>query len=160
MNGDISAAERPARLSTFVHTLVIVTLAAAFVSGVLIWWGQTWGATEDEFTMTKRAPDWVKRLLVFHGCLYPIQCGVFGYLIATHFHPGWKQRANLISGVITDAFFVGQVVSGLCLYYSGDWRDTFVWVHRLTGAGFPLVLGAHWVLGKKWAENNKITSCN
>ncbi len=152
MNGEVSEAERPARLSTLVHVLVIASLSAAFLSGILIWWGQTLGAVEDELTLMKRAPDWVSSLLVFHGCLYPVQCCVFGYLIATHFHPGWKLRANLVSGFVTDAFFLGQIISGVCLYYMGEWRETVVWVHRVIGAGFPLVLGVHWVMGKRWAE--------
>lgn len=146
------SSRRPARLSPLVHWLVTGLLLAAFGSGVLIWWGQTAGAIEDELSLTRRAPDWVRSLLVFHGCLYPLQCGLFGYLIAAHFHPGWKLRANRVSGLLTDLVFLGQILSGTLLYYAGDWRETIVWVHRLTGAGFPVVLGLHWWLGVRWAR--------
>ena len=143
---------RKARLSAITHVLVVALLATSFVSGVLIWWGQTAGALENEFTMMVQAPSWVQPLIVFHGCLFPLQCGLFGYLVRAHFKPGWELGANRVSGLAMDFVFVMMILSGVGLYYVGEGRETVVWVHRISGASVPVFLGLHWYFGHQWAK--------
>lgn len=143
---------RKARLSLVVHLLVVGLLLASFLSGIVIWWGQTAGAVENELTMMVQAPDWVRPLIVFHGCLFPFQCGLFGYLVRAHFQPGWDLGANRISGLAMDLVFIVMILSGVGLYYAGEQRELIVWIHRISGSTVPVFLGLHWYLGQRWAK--------
>ena len=102
--------------------------------------------------MMVEAPEWVRSLLVFHGCLLPFQCGLFGYLVAVHFKPGWQLGVNRVSGLAMDSVFVVLILSGVGLYYVGENREIIVWIHRIAGAASPVFLGLHWFLGHRWAK--------
>ncbi len=148
MSDPLDPATRPSRLSLVVHLAVVVLLAASFLSGVFIWWGQTIQSRELE------PPGWLRGCLVAHGCLNPFLCGLFGYLCCQHIRIGWALRANLATGIVMEALFAALILSGVGLYYAGaeEWRTGLVWAHRICGLLIPAGLGAHWIAAVRWVE--------
>lgn len=144
---------RPSRLSALGIGVIVLLLVTSFVSGVAVWWGQSLQAEQ------LAAPAWLRPALVTHGCLFPVQCVLFGVLLCHHIRVGWQLRANLLSGFAMEAVFLGLIVTGAGLYYAGseEWRGRLVWAHRVLGLALPVTLGAHWVMGLRWgrrAEGN------
>lgn len=144
----IDPATRPSRLPLLGQVAVLVLLATSFVSGVLIWWGQTIQARE------LTTPPWLHGCLVLHGSLNPLLCVLFGILVCHHIRVGWVMRANLLSGLVMEAVFAGLIASGVGLYYAGDdkAREWVLWIHRALGLSMPLALAAHWLTGLAWAK--------
>ena len=133
------ASSRPSRLSTVAHVMVVGSLALSFVSGE-----------------TLAPPTWMHTIRVLHGVLNPLQCVVFGYLVAQHIRYGWALRANWVSGLAMEGVFAVLIVSSLAVYYAdeGLLRSGSVWVHRVCGAGLPVVLVVHWICGHRWVRKN------
>jgi hypothetical protein len=150
------ASSRPSRLSALAHFLVVAALGLSFISGVLVWYGQ--GIAETAPT----PPAWLHRLRVVHGFLNPLLCAVFGYLVCQHIRYGWALRANWLSGLVMEGVFLALIVSALVVYYAdeGSFRTASVWTHRLAGAVLPVVLGGHWMAGRRWVKKNLLPSCN
>lgn len=148
MNSQIDPGTRPSRLSLLVHVALVVLLAVSFASGLAVWRGQFLQAEE------LVSPGWLRPALVLHGCLFPLQCVLFGVLLANHVRLGWQLRANLVSGFVMEAVFVGLILTGAGLYYVGaeDWRERIIWTHRLLGLALPVTLGVHWFMGHRWAS--------
>lgn len=144
---------RAAKMSVVTHVLVVGLLGLAWLSGVAVWWGQTAGLVMDPELLTEMPPPWVHPVLVFHGCLFPFLCGIFGYLVASHFHSGWKLKANRVSGLLMDSVFLIQIFSGVGLYYAGEMRDLIIWIHRIAGASTPVFLGLHWFMAHRWVRS-------
>jgi len=144
---------RAAKMSVVTHVLVIGLLGLAFLSGVAVWWGQTAGLVEDPELLIEVPPQWVRPVMVFHGCLFPFLCGIFGYLVTSHFHPGWKLKANRVSGLLMDSVFLILIFSGVGLYYVGEGREIVIWIHRLSGAATPVFLGLHWFVAYRWTKD-------
>ena len=145
---------RPNRLPLVGWLLIVLLLAVSFFSGVSVWAGQVIQA-EDMF-----APAWLHPALVLHGCLFPVQCIIFGILLAHHIRVGWQLRANLISGFAMELVFAGLILSGVGLYYVGaeEWRERLVWAHRILGLLLPITLAAHVVLGIRWGRQAERTA--
>lgn len=139
---------RPGRLPALGIAAIVLLLGAAFFSGLAVWWGQT--IQSEQMT----APTWLHPVLVLHGCLFPVQCILFGILLAHHIRMGWQLRANLLSGFVMEAVFFGLIATGAGLYYAGseEWRERLIWAHRLFGLALPLTLGIHWFMGLRWAR--------
>src|SRR4051812_24126457 len=114
MNPGIDPAARPPRIPVWARIIILLFLLLSFVSGILIWWGQTLQESRDV------APAWLHLLSVVHGSLYPVQCIVFGALAVQHIRIGWQMRANLISGFLMEFIFVGLILTGAGLYYVGS----------------------------------------
>lgn len=148
MSEPINPATRPSRLSVIAHILVVGLLLASFVSGLLVWWGQT---IQFQQSVT---PVWLRPCLVVHGGLNPILCGIFGYLCCQHIRLGWQLRANLVTGFGMEAVFALQILTGVGLYYVGadGWREGLVWTHRIAGLLFPVALAAHWEFARRWVK--------
>jgi hypothetical protein len=142
---------RPTRIPLIGQILILLLLAASFVSGVLMWWGKQVQA--DEMV----TPVWLHGTVVVHGALNPFLCILFGYLLCHHVRVGWQLRANLISGLFMEVAFMGMILSGIGLYYaaSPDWREKLVLTHRILGLLLPLGLAGHWVSGLLWARQHR-----
>jgi hypothetical protein len=139
--------QRPSLIPVWGRAAIAVLLGTSFISGALIWWGQTIQANE----MT--TPPWLRACLVLHGALNPFLCVLFGILLCHHIRVGWRMRANLISGFIMELTFATLILTGIGLYYVGsEWRDAVVWIHRICGLLVPVSLGIHWVSGLSWAR--------
>lgn len=139
------ATERPTRLPVWGQWLVALLLLTSLASGIAIWWGQTIQDAQ------ARSPDWLRGVLVVHGCLYPVQCVLFGILLCHHIRVGWQIRVNLVAGFILEAVFAGLILSGAGLYYAPEsWRETIVWTHRILGISMPVALGFHWLAAHLW----------
>ena len=147
MGQPLDPATRPSRLSPLTHIAVVTLLSLSFLSGVVVWAGQSAQAR------TMETPAWLPGLLAFHGWLNPFQCALLGYLCCQHIRIGWQLKANLLTGFSMEFVFAGLILSGTGLYYAGsaDWRNTFLWAHRVLGLLLPLSLGAHWIAGWRWA---------
>jgi hypothetical protein len=145
----LDPATRPSRLTLLAHIAVVLLLSLAFVSGLLVWWGQSIQAEALE------TPVWLRTCLILHGSLNPFLCALFGYLCCQHIRLGWQLRANLTTGVAMELLFGGLILSGVGLYYAGskEWREGMVLLHRTLGLLLPLGLGAHWWAGLRWAKN-------
>ena len=143
-----ASAARPSRLTALGQVAVTVLLAAGFLSGLALWWGQTLQAEQGT------TPTWFRPVLVLHGCLFPVQCILFGFLLCHHIRVGWQLRANLISGFAMELAFAGLIVTGAGLYYVGseEWRERLVWAHRVLGLLVPVTLAIHWIMGLRWAR--------
>jgi hypothetical protein len=150
------ASSRPSRLGALAHFVVVGALLLSFMSGVLVWYGQTIAEA------ALAPPSWWHACRVLHGALNPLLCAVFGYLVCQHIRYGWALRANWLSGFVMEAVFLVLIVSALIVYYAdeGPFRAASVWIHRLAGAGLPVVLAAHWLAARVWVKKNLITSCN
>jgi hypothetical protein len=150
------ASSRPSRLGALAHFIVVAALGVSFVSGVLVWYGQTVAGA------ALAPPVWLHRLRVLHGFLNPLLCAIFGYLVSQHIRYGWALRANWVSGLVMEGVFLVLIVSALVVYYAdeGALRTGSVWAHRLAGAGLPVVLGGHWIAGRRWVKKNLLTTCN
>jgi hypothetical protein len=147
----VNLATRPTRLAPWEHWLVAVLLGLSFVSGSLVWFGQT---IQERDAM---APPWLHPLLVLHGVLNPFQCALFGWLAYQHIRVGWRMRANLLTGIAMEFVFAGLILTGIGLYYAGEpeWRGRFVWTHRALGLLLPATLAVHWVAGVRWGKRNE-----
>ena len=97
-------------------------------------------------------PAWLRATIVFHGMLFPFQCGLFGWLACQHFKVSWQMRANLVTGFLMEGVFLALILSGASLHYVGSWREQVVWFHQLCGVLLPAALGLHWFIGLRWAE--------
>ena len=150
MSDPVNPATRPTRLAAWEHWLVAVMLALSFLSGALVWLGQTIQQSE------QAAPTWLHPLLVLHGALNPFQCAIFGWLAFQHIRVGWQMRANVLTGFAMEFVFAGLILTGVGLYYAGtpEWRDGFVWAHRVLGLLLPAALVLHWITGLRWAKKN------
>ena len=146
MATQIDPARRPSRLPVAVRGAVVSLLGLAFVSGLLVWWGQL------KQSEALDSPPWLRTCVVLHGALNPFLCALFGYLCCEHIRLGWQLRANLITGLAMELLFGGLILSGIGLYYAGDWREAMVTIHRVLGLLLPLGLGAHWWAGWRWAK--------
>lgn len=142
------ASSRPSRLGTLAHIVVVAALLLSFVSGALIWYGQTLAQT------AFAPPAWLHPWRVLHGALNPLLCAVFGYLVCQHIRYGWALRANWLSGLVMEVVFLLLIISGLPLYYAdeGRLRSASLWVHQITGAALPLVLAVHWIASRLWLK--------
>ena len=143
------ASSRPSRLSALAHVVVVASLLLSFVSGVLVWYGQTLAQT------AVLPPLWLHGCRVLHGILNPLLCAVFGYLACQHIRYGWALRANWISGLAMESVFLILIISASAIYYAdeGGFRSVWVWVHRITGAALPAVLIGHWIASRFWLKN-------
>ncbi len=144
---------RPGRLPAPGVAAIVLLLATSLLSGAAVWWGQTVQAEQ----MT--APAWLRPALVLHGCLFPVQCILFGVLLAHHIRAGWQLRANLLSGFAMEGVFFSLIATGAGLYYTGseEWRERLIWTHRVLGLALPVALGIHAFMGLRWgrkAEHN------
>lgn len=152
------APRRHAKLPVWVMVLGLSLMAASFVSGVVIWWGQTANASFDgtDGSVPFSMAGWVR----FHGALNPFLCGFLGYLTAQHIRIGWRTRANVPSGVALLCVFAGLAASGTFLVYGGSesTRDSVVWFHRIAGVLLPVTLGIHLVQVYFWVKNLRETS--
>jgi hypothetical protein len=139
---------RPTRLSCPGQVIVAVLLGASFVSGVMVWYGKRIQA--DELS----SPAWLQPAITVHGCLNPVLCILFGYLVCQHIRVGWQMRANLVTGFLMEAVFALMILSGAGLYYVGDpeWRDRIVFLHQILGVALPLALALHWIAGLCWGR--------
>ena len=148
MGEPLNAATRPSRLPLFTHIAVVVLLALSFVSGVLVWWGQSIQMRELE------SPAWLQGSLILHGGLNPFLCVLFGYLCCQHIRLGWQLKANLITGIAMEVVFAALILSGVGLYYAGaaDWRSGLIWSHRIAGLAVPVVLAGHWIAARAWVK--------
>ena len=150
------ASSRPSRLSALVHVIVVASLLLSFVSGVLVWYGQTLAQT------AVLPPPWLHGCRVLHGLLNPLLCAIFGYLACQHIRYGWALRANWVSGLAMEGVFLVLIISALAAYYAdeGAFRSAFVWVHRIAGAALPAVLIGHWIASRLWLKKFLNPSCN
>jgi len=138
---------RPSRLSPFIHGLVVLLLLLAFISGVVVWYGQTVNQADAEPVINVRG--W----LLLHGWLNPFLCGIFGYLLCQHIRLGWEMKANWLSGVVMEAVFALLILTGTGLYYSPEnWRGAILLLHHLAGVLLPLSLIAHWIASQLWVK--------
>jgi cytochrome b subunit of formate dehydrogenase len=142
------ASSRPSRLGTLAHFVVVAALLLSFLSGALIWYGQS--LAEAAFA----PPQWLHACRVFHGVLNPLLCAVFGYLLCQHIRYGWALRANWPSGLVIESLFLLLILSGIAIYYAdeGPFRNACVWAHRIGGAALPLVLALHWIASRLWVK--------
>jgi hypothetical protein len=142
----LKAAERPSRLPLWLHLLTLMLVALSSCSGaVLLYYELT---TEDGLTK----PDWLHGFRVFHGCLYPFQSALFGYLLCQHIRYGWQLKANRISGFLMEACFAGLIFTGIGLYYLDALREVCQQVHSVFGVLLPISLGAHWFAARRWVR--------
>lgn len=150
------ASSRPSRLSALAHAIVLGALVLSFISGILVWYGQT--VAEN----TLAAPAWLHGCRVLHGVLNPLLCAIFGYLVCQHIRYGWALRANWVSGLAMEAVFLMLIISALTIYYAdeGGFRSTCVWIHRIAGAALPAVLIGHWIASRLWLKKFLNPSCN
>lgn len=149
MAAPLDPATRPSRLSTAFLSVLVAALAMSFVTGAMIWWWQT------QQTPDAPAPAWFRPAVVLHGVLFPVQCGLFGWLAGQHLRLSWEMRANVVSGFAMEAVFLGLIVSGVGLYYAGAeaWRDFWIVSHRVLGLLLPATLAAHWIAAVRWARS-------
>src|SRR5262245_61444646 len=129
----LDPATRPTRLSLATHFAVVFLLGLSFVSGVLIWRGQSLQTNGLE------TPAWLHACIVVHGALNPFQCALFGYLCCEHIRLGWRLKANLLTGFTMEFLYAGLILSGVGLYYadSNEWRSFWVVAHRIMGLLLP-----------------------
>jgi len=139
---------RPSRIPAWGIGAIFLLLGINFVSGIAVWYGQTIQAEQ------LQTPGWLRPALVLHGCMFPVQCILFGILLAHHIRLGWQLRANLLSGFATEFIFAGLILTGVGLYYMGaeEWRERVVWAHRVLGLSLPLSLAIPSVLGLRWGR--------
>jgi len=139
---------RPSRIPAWGIGAIFLLLGINFVSGIAVWYGQTIQAEQ------LQTPGWLRPALVLHGCMFPVQCILFGILLAHHIRLGWQLRANLLSGFATEFIFAGLVLTGVGLYYVGaeEWRDRMVWAHRVLGLLLPVSLAIHAAMGLRWGK--------
>lgn len=144
---------RHAKLPGWVLVPGLALMAASFVSGVVIWWGQAANAAFDGTDGSGPFPTggWVR----FHGALNPFLCGFLGYLTAQHIRIGWRTRANVPSGAALLWVFAGLAASGTFLVYGGSeaTRDYVMWFHRIAGLLLPVTLACHLVQVYFWVKN-------
>ena len=147
MEPAIVPAERPSRLPLVIHILVILLLLLAFVSGVLIWYGQNVNSGADEPTFNIR--PWV----LLHGYLNPLLCVMFGYLLCQHIRYGWAMRANWVTGLFMELVYAVLILTGASLYYSPEsWRTVILLIHHYTGIAVPVAIGLHWITSLIWVK--------
>ena len=148
MGQPLDPATRPSRLPPLAHIAVVLLLSLSFLSGLAVWRAQL---LQDR---ALESPPWLHGLLVLHGCLNPFLCALFGFLCCQHIRMGWHLKANLVTGFSIEFVFAGLILSGAGLYYAGstEWRNTFLWSHRVLGLLLPLGLAAHWAAGLHWAK--------
>lgn len=148
MEAPIDPATRPSRLSSLAHIAVVLLLSLAFISGVLVWWGQAVQRA------TLETPLWLRALVVLHGGLNPFLCALFGYLCCQHIRVGWQLKANLATGLAMELVFAGLILSGVGLYYAGSesTRSVLVMTHRVMGVLLPVGLAAHCWAGFRRAK--------
>ena len=143
-------AARPSRLPPVTQAVVSAALGLSFITGIAIWWWQVRQQTDVP------APAWYRPAVLVHGILFPVQCGIFGWLACQHFRISWELRANLVSGFLMEGVFLGLIISSVGLYYAGEteWRDHWILTHRILGVVLPVALAAHWMAGLRWAGKN------
>lgn len=142
-------ADRPSRLSLFIHTLVVGLLLVSFVSGLMLWFGPQFANSEEELFPAKPARIWV----VIHGALYPFLCVIFGYLLCQHIRYGWELKANRATGALMEGIFAALILTAAGLYYGPEsWREALVWAHRVLGLLLPVSLAAHWWTARAWVK--------
>lgn len=148
MTEPVNAQARPSRLSPFVHVLTLVLLLAAFLSGSAIWVAQIIQEREQS------APVWLHAVLVIHGGLNPVLSAMFGFLLCQHIRLGWLLKANRRTGLTIELILAGLILTGVGLYYCGpDYRNQFVWLHRILGLLLPLGLTLHLVAAHRWVDS-------
>jgi len=144
----------PARLTARLQMILWISLGLSFLSGVLVWWGESF---RDPFSETP-PPSWYswRFWLVVHGALNPLLCLGLGYLLCRHVAPGWALRANRWSGTVLLILWTGLMVSGAGLYYGGDesWRSSWKGAHLGCGLALPVVLLWHGLGARRHARGN------
>ena len=105
-------------------------------------------------------PDGLQNIRVFHGCLYPLQTVLFGYLLCQHIRYGWQLRANRISGFLMEACFAGLILTGTGLYYlsSDVLREVCQQIHSVLGVFLPISLGVHWSAARRWVRSLQLVT--
>ena len=145
----LNPADRPSRLPAFIHASVVALVALGFLSGVVLLY---FDIVADEGVAK---PGWVHGILVFHGCLFPLQTMLFGYLCCQHILYGWQLKANRASGFAMEACFVGLILTGVGLYYLGSesLRELCQQIHSVFGVALPISLGVHWFKARRWVRS-------
>ncbi len=150
----LNPAERPSRLPFLAHAATVLLVSLGFLSGVVLLY---FDIVADE-GMAK--PEWLHGFVVFHGCLFPLQCILFGYLCCQHIRYGWQLKANRRSGFVMEACFIGLILTGVGLYYLGSesLRELCQQIHSVFGVALPISLGVHWFSATRWVKANVETA--
>jgi hypothetical protein len=143
------ASTRPSRLPRGIEVLTTIIVAASFITGALFWWGQTQLAA-------LQPPRWLETCRVAHGCLNPLTCVLFGYLLCQHIRYGWALKINRPSGFVVEIIIAGLIISAVGLYYIGNEtiRNWLVWAHRILGMALPVSFIGHWMAARRWIKNS------
>ena len=144
----LNPADRPSRLPFFIHVSVVGLVALGFLSGGVLLYFDIVG------NEGVAKADWVHRVLIFHGCLFPLQAMLFGYLCAQHIRRGWQMKANRVSGFAMETCFIGLLLTGIGLYYLGSdsWRELCQQIHSVFGVALPISLAVHWFQATRWVK--------
>ena len=145
----LNPSERPSRLPLFIHASVVGLVGLGFLSGVILLY---FDIVADEGVAK---PEWLHRILVFHGCLVPLQTVLFGYLCCQHIRYGWRLRVNRASGFAMEACFIGLILTGTGLYYLGSetLRELCQQIHSVFGVALPISLAVHWFHAARWVKS-------
>lgn len=150
MEQPLNPSDRPSRLPPAIHVTVILLLLASFLSGVIIWYGET--VNEEASDPTFPVNAW----RTAHGLLNPFLCILFGYLLSQHIRYGWALRSNWFTGLLMELDFALLILTGVGLYYAPEtWRSMTLDIHHYAGLALPLLLTWHWITSQLWVK--KIT---
>ena len=133
--------------SNFKRTLMI-TFAALYLSGLVVWVLQTWFMADHGFGLEKPAQTvWFLRGHSIVGLWFLI---VFGYLFRSHIQPALRSRASRPSGYFLLALFAILIltVPGLFYLVNEGLRNSTAAVHTYCGVFILLPFVFHSVAKK------------
>ncbi len=122
----------------------LVYLALIVIAGS----GIAWTVLED---WLMQGPGPLPQLLLkTHGIFSFLTLMAVGSLLPTHMRLAWRQRRNVLTGVVSALVLLVLIVTAMGLYYGGeDWRELTKWTHVVVGVAVVLVLPVHVLLGRR-----------
>jgi hypothetical protein len=137
--------ERSTRLAASLRYSLYATTAMVFASGAL------WLAARYLPTPRPLADDLAATSMRVHGGAAMVLLVLIGWTASLHAPSAWRERKNLVSGILLSAALVLLTATGYCLYYLGEEsaRAISSLGHWILGMALPAALGCHIWLGRR-----------
>ncbi len=145
------------RLPAWQRRFVYLSLGLLCASG-LVWLGvHAWAlglsdapASPEMQELPSPAKLWAIRV---HAASAIASLLAIGSMLPLHVRLGWLQERNRGSGALQLLVLTLLTLTGYALGYASEglWRQGSAWLHWALGAGMPVLLVAHIVLGRRSA---------
>lgn len=145
---------RPSRLPRWQELAIYAGFGMLLITG-LAWLAlDNWVRVAGEFGPEPHPAERV--MLIAHGVGAYAFLALAGMLVPVHIPLGWRQGRNRTSGAVMIAIVMVLALTALALYYfSGDIARHWVGlVHWIIGAGAPVALAVHVILGRRAARTD------